>query len=195
LQAVRVGWTYVEEHNGWRYVPGGKEGAMARLQQALAAPDLLGALQTQVRPQGPGPDFYYNAIDGMVLNNGSVLSRNDVVLTFDKSIGNATYLGFKNGKHHVNFDIEDFEITKGNIRALVIHEIFGHGIMGFGDKTNDHYKAYWATIDSKYWSSTSDKFRIHTAEGLWLTWTRAGNYHGMPTKYMNVIYQYHPAYK
>jgi hypothetical protein len=50
LQAVTVGWTYVEEHNGWRYVPGGEEGAMARLQQALAAPDLLGA-QT-----GGGPD-------------------------------------------------------------------------------------------------------------------------------------------
>jgi hypothetical protein len=59
LQAVRVGWTYVEEHNGWRYVPGGKEGAMARLQQALAAPgakemevseNLLGDLQTQNGP-------------------------------------------------------------------------------------------------------------------------------------------------
>jgi RHS repeat-associated protein len=58
LQEVRVGWAYVEEHNGWRYVPGGKEGAMARLQQALAAPDLLGVLQqqTQYGPyQKPGP--------------------------------------------------------------------------------------------------------------------------------------------
>jgi RHS repeat-associated protein len=151
--------------------------------------------QTQGHPGAPDSKFYYDAIDGMVLNNGTVLSRNDVILTFYKATGNATYLGFKNGKHHVNFDIEDFEITKGNVRALVIHEIFGHGIMGYSYKTNDHYKAYWASIDSRYWSSTTDQYRTHTAEGLWLTWTQAGNYQGMPTKYMNIIYQYHPAYK
>lgn len=155
----------------------------------------LGQQQTGGEPGGPDPEFYYDALDGMVLNNGTVLSRNDVALTFNKASGNATYLGFRNGKHHVNFDIADFEITKGNVRALAIHEIFGHGIMGYGDKTNDHYKAYWTSIDSRYWSSTTDQYRTHTAEGLWLTWTRVGNYEGMPTKYMNVIYQYHPAFK
>ncbi|QOI98034.1 MAG: hypothetical protein HRU69_11305 [Flammeovirgaceae bacterium] len=160
------------------------------------APWMLAGWQQGQTQEGPqGPKFYYDAIHGMVLNDGKTLSRDDVALSFDPSPGNATYLGFKNGKHHVNFNIEDFEITKGNIRALMIHEIFGHGVKGYGDKTNDHYKAYWASIDSKYWSSTTDQFRIHTAEGLWLTWTRIGNYDGMPTKYMNVIYQYHPSFR
>lgn len=88
---------------------------------------------TQEGPQGP--KFYYDAIHGMVLNDGKTLSRDDVALSFDPSPGNATYLGFKNGKHHVNFNIEDFEITKGNIRALMIHEIFLGHVFEVGDST------------------------------------------------------------
>lgn len=54
--------------------------------------------------------FYYDAIDGMILNNGNSLRRHDMSLTFNKTSGNATYLGFKNGKHRVNFDITDYEV-------------------------------------------------------------------------------------
>jgi hypothetical protein len=155
-------------------------------------------------PQGPNSKFYYDAIDGMVMNNGDILKRDDVLLSFNTHIkrewdgklirgGNATYLGLKNGKHLINFNIEDYEITIDNIRALVIHEIEGHGIHGYSDKTNDHYKAYMLSIDSKYWTSTTDNFRMHTAQGLWTTWVRAGNlYTTMPTKYANVINNYHP---
>jgi hypothetical protein len=67
LQEVRVGWAYVEEHNGWRYVPGGKEGAMARLQQALAATQNWPYQErpTQERPTFAGGVMYSDIAQGL----------------------------------------------------------------------------------------------------------------------------------
>jgi hypothetical protein len=67
LQAVTVGWAYVEEHNGWRYVPGGKEGAMARLQQALAATQNWPYQErpTQERPTFAGGVMYSDIAQGL----------------------------------------------------------------------------------------------------------------------------------
>ena len=153
------------------------------------------------------PSDYYNALDGLVLPNGQTISRGDLELSFMgfeemkkiypkmTSAGNAHYLGLKDGKHHVNFNISDYEETLANIRAVAVHEIYGHGIMNYGEATKDHYKAYWASIDSKYWVGTTKAFREHTAYAMWLTWTRAGKYGGMPGKYLKVIYDYHPHYK
>jgi hypothetical protein len=87
-QAVTVGWAYVEEHSGWRYVSGGKEGAMARLQQALAGPDLLGALQAQIgpptvfvnmyaTPKGFDVDEYLTGLRSALIANGF---SNDLVV-------------------------------------------------------------------------------------------------------------------
>ncbi|EON78080.1 hypothetical protein ADIS_1277 [Lunatimonas lonarensis] len=151
-------------------------------------------------------EYYYNTLDKLVLPDGQIISREELLLTMMshdelKKIypnirkGNSHYLGYKDGKHHVNFSIADYETTKSNIRAVAIHEVYGHGIKGYSDAAKNHHKAYFASIDSKYWTSTTTAFRTHTAQAMWLTWTRAGNYGGMPAKYMNVIYNYHPHYR
>lgn len=150
----------------------------------------------QKRQQKQKPEFYYKALDGLELNDGNILSRDDFLLTFKEDPNaNATYLGFKNGKHNINFSISGYEETVENIQALTIHEAYGHGVMGFSDKNSNHYKAYWAVIDSKYWGSTSLRFKENTAYGMWSTWTNSGRYGGMPSHYMKVIYDYHPYYK
>lgn len=67
-------------------------------------------------------DFYYNALDGIIFNDGTKLSKNDFQLSFDDdATANARYLGFKNNKYLINFSIGDFEITADNIRATAIH--------------------------------------------------------------------------
>jgi hypothetical protein len=50
-------------------------------------------------------------------------------------------------------------------------------------------------LSQRYWSATTKQFKVHVAQAMWQTWTRVGKYGGMPQKYMNVIYQYHPAYR
>jgi RHS repeat-associated protein len=109
LQAVTVGWTYVEEHNGWRYVPGGKEGAMARLQQALAAPDLLGA-QTGVGPGYP-----------LALKNASL---NDIMAAF-RDIYASSRVGSYNMSHF--FDTKGVSINQSSHRAEYV-KVFNNGI-------------------------------------------------------------------
>ena len=150
-----------------------------------------------------GSDFYYDALDGLVLNNGDVISRNDLALSFmneeefkkaypNGRIGNANYLGFSNGKHQVNFNITSYEVTAGNIRALAIHEIYGHGVMQWNDDYSNHYKAYWAVIDNvTYWNQTTTSFRKNHAYGMWLMWTNTGRRSRMPEKYMKVVDDYY----
>ncbi len=115
-------------------------------------------------------DYYYDAVDGMVFNDGTVMSRNDFEITLNPDYtGNARYYGFKNGKHHVNFAISDYEITPNNIRATMIHEAYGHGVKDFSGGFpgpdifgGTHHKAYYATIDSKYWNNTTLTFKKFT---------------------------------
>ncbi|MDX5479762.1 MAG: hypothetical protein LPJ98_15050, partial [Cyclobacteriaceae bacterium] len=144
---------------------------------------------------------YYSALDGLELPNGNTISKNKLYLTFMsfeqlKKInskiqkGNAHYLGEKDGKYHVNFSISDYEETKSNIQALAVHEIFGHGIEGIG-VAKGHYRAYWASVDSKYWTGTTDRFKQHVAFSMWRTWTSEGNYQRMPEKYMKVVDKYY----
>jgi RHS repeat-associated protein len=119
---------------------------------------------------------YYAALDGLELPNGKTISKNSLYLTFmsfeqllkinpKTQQGNAHYMGEKDGKYHVNFSVSNFEETKNNIRALGVHEIYGHGIRGFGS-IEEHYKAYWVSVDSKYWHGTTDLFKEHAAWGM-----------------------------
>jgi RHS repeat-associated protein len=144
---------------------------------------------------------YYAALDGLVLPNGKTISKDRLHLTFmsyeqlkkiDSKIqkGNAHFMGEKDGKYHVNFSVSDYEETKNNIRALGVHEIYGHGIKGIG-YINEHYKAYWASIDSKYWHGTTERFKEHVAWGMWRTWAGEGNSQRMPEKYMRIVDKYY----
>ncbi|QOI98043.1 MAG: hypothetical protein HRU69_11355 [Flammeovirgaceae bacterium] len=139
-----------------------------------------------------GPDFYYNALNGLVLNNGTILSKNDLVLTFNNlPYRDARYLGFKDGKYHVNFDIKSFEETQANIRATAIHEIFGHGVKGYGNPDKTHHKAYFATIDSKYWKATTDAFKTSTVDLMWKYFYNEVGNQRMPEPYQTLYDLYH----
>ncbi|WP_163399224.1 RHS repeat-associated core domain-containing protein [Flavobacterium fluviatile] len=134
---------------------------------------------------------YYDALDGIQFNDGSIKHRSDFVLTFKPSeSANATYLGFKGGKYHINFDISDFEVTKSNIRALTIHEAYGHGDMNYGDDNKNHYKAYTATIDSKYWQTTTYEFKHNTVYKMWYYFYNEVGNKRMQEKYMNEYDKY-----
>ncbi|MFC5283658.1 hypothetical protein [Pedobacter alpinus] len=113
----------------------------------------------------------------------------------DKSLNNypganAKYLGFNNGKYRIGFDIGDFEITRANIRGLMIHEGYGHGIMGYRDGFKNHYKAYFAVIDSKYWAETSQLFKKHTVRGMWTYYFKEVGNKAMPEPYQSMYFKY-----
>ena len=143
---------------------------------------------------------YYAALDGLEVPNGKTISKNSMYLTsmsFEqlKKIhpkiqkGNAHYVGEKDGKYHVNFSVSNYEETNNNIRALGVHEIYGHGTKGIG-YTDGHYKAYWASVDSKYWHGTTERFKEHVSWSMWRTWRGDGNSQRMPEKYMRIVDKY-----
>ena len=127
---------------------------------------------------------FYDAVDGIVFNDGSVKSIKDFKLSFEPDLnGNAHYKGFFNNKHHINFDIGDYEMTIANIRALTIHEGYGHGVKGYHDDNKNHYKAYQASIDSRYWESTTYKFKYHAVTQMWTYYYYEVGNQRMPVKY------------
>ncbi len=131
-------------------------------------------------------DFYYNALDGLVMNNGRVLKREELSLTFKYSAtSNALYGGYKNGKFHVNFSIGEYEITIANVQGLAIHEIYGHGIMGYHDSKKNHHLAYMAVVDSRYWNLTTERFMKHTLKYMYIYFFNETGSNILPTKYYN----------
>lgn len=134
---------------------------------------------------------YYDAVDGMEFNDGTIMSRDkfDISLN-DDATANARYLGYENGKYKVNFDISDYEITPDNIRATMIHEAYGHGVKGFSDGLRNHYKAYFATVDSRYWVNTTLQFKKFTVKTMWQYFYNEVGYKPMPLKYYNEYIKY-----
>lgn len=145
---------------------------------------------SQFEQDDKDPEFYYDALDGLELNDGSKVTRDQLNLTFDKSaVGNATYRGFKNGKHHINFNIESYEVTRGNIRALGIHEIWGHGVKKY-KHFGDHHKAYFDTIDSKYWEGTTEAFKKHETDWMYRFFYKEKPYERMPARFEKEYFKY-----
>lgn len=115
---------------------------------------------------------YKRAIYGMNLPDVIVLTKDNIEIFFQDALkwgfsqkdANAMYLGKSNGKYYVTFSIGDYEETIDNIRVTVVHEIYGHGIEGYSDGTNTHYKAYFAEIDSQYWGNTTDSYKYYTVK-------------------------------
>ena len=99
-------------------------------------------------------------------------------------------IGFKGGKYYINFDITDYEVTKSNIRALTIHEAYGHGVMNYRDRFKNHYKAYQAVIDSKYWKTATYEFKHNQVYKMWSYYYKEVGYQRMPEKYMKEYYKY-----
>jgi len=138
-----------------------------------------------------GLDFYYNAVDGMIFNDGTIMSRHDFVISLNSDpTANGRYLGFINGKHHVNFSMYDYEVTKPNIQALMIHEAYGHGVKGYSDDFLTHHRAYFATIDSRYWDSTTWNFKNHNVKKMWGLYFKEGGYQRMPEPYQTMYDKY-----
>ncbi len=144
---------------------------------------------------GIGLDFYYDAVDGMAFNDGSIMSRSDFVFTLDSdSNANARYLGFIDGKHHINFSIVDYEVTEANVRAITIHEAYGHGVMGYHDKLKNHHKAYFASIDSKYWEATTGSLKSHNVNKMYNYYYRETGSSNLPSVYLNEFWKYQTLY-
>lgn len=143
-----------------------------------------------ISQNSPDPEYYYRALDNLVLPNNQVIKRANLILTFfylppgAQRGGNAHFMGHKNGKWKVNFSIGDYEITLDNIRTLAVHEIYGHGIKGYMDDIG-HYKCYQASIDCIYWGNTTDSFKIHTLKEYYSGYFKATGSNIMP------VYIYH----
>jgi RHS repeat-associated protein len=153
----------------------------------VAGANSRGSERIQQQQTQTKSEFYYNTLDGLVLNDGTVLSKNDLVLMFDNlPFSDARYLGFKNGRHHVNFSIKSYQETKANIRATAIHEIYGHGIKGYGNANKTHHLAYFSSIDSKYWKATTDAFKTSTVDNMWGYYYREVGYQRMPELYQTM---------
>lgn len=133
--------------------------------------------------------------DGFTTPNGEYISRDEFELTFNKDKrANGRYMVFKDGKHHVNLDIGSYETTIHNVKALMVHELYGHGIMGYSNVKLNHHKAYFASIDSKYWGGTTSAFRAHTVNLMWEYYSsQVGG--RMPMPYHNIFWKYQTLYK
>ncbi len=117
---------------------------------------------------GAKAKIFETFLDGMIFNDGTKYSKGDAIITTNSdAVGNARYLGLKNGKHQVNFDIGEYEWTVENIRATFIHELEGHGFNGFTSALDNHHKAYFASMDSRYWSGTTDAYKKHEVYNMW----------------------------
>ncbi len=142
----------------------------------------------------PGLDFYYRAVDGMELPDGTIISKDDIVFTFvDDPTFNASYGGLKEGKHHINLNIGDYEVTSDNVRALVVHEVYGHGIMGYDTNTN-HHLAYFSSVDSKYWDGTTLRFKQHVVNQMWIRYYYEVGNQRMPQPYQSNFDKYQTLY-
>lgn len=56
--------------------------------------------------------------------------------------------------------------------------------MNYGDRYNNHYKAYTATIDSKYWKSTTWEFKHNAVYKMWAYFYKEVGNKRMQEKYM-----------
>lgn len=90
----------------------------------------------------------------------------------------------------MNFSISDYEITKANVQALMIHEAFGHGVMGYSDKLTNHHKAYFATIKSRYWKDTTLEFKQATVTKMWRYYYKEIGYKRMPEPFQSAYNKY-----
>ena len=135
---------------------------------------------------GAKSKIFETFLDGMSFNNGTKYNIGDAIITTNSdALGNARYLGLKNGKHQVNFDIGEYEWTVENVRATFIHESEGHGFNGFRSNLDNHHKAYFESMNSKYWRGTTDAYKKHAVHHMW-------NYYyyevgpNLPSKYYNI---------
>ena len=127
----------------------------------------------------------------MEFNDGTVMSRdNFVIILEDDLTANARYKWFVNGKHHVNFDLSDYEITPDNIRGTIIHEAYGHGVQGYSDALNTHHKAYFASIRSKYWTNTTLTFKKFTVNNMWKYYYNEVGYRPLPIDIHRIYTKY-----
>ncbi|MCK4662313.1 MAG: hypothetical protein KAT68_05575, partial [Bacteroidales bacterium] len=79
---------------------------------------------------------------------------------------NGRYGGIENKKHLMKYDFGDYEYTVENISVTAVHEIWGHGIKKWGDKTKTHRKCYFAEVNSKYWNGTTLRFKNYTLKTM-----------------------------
>ena len=143
-----------------------------------------------------------NVLSNTELPNGSTLKRSDFVLTLnpdpDGDWGEYFPMkyDFKTNTHHLNLSL-GCEWTVENVRLIGgIHEIYGHGIMRWGDRFGGggtHYKTYQAQMDSKYWLKSTNAAKRNTVLNWWKSYyydVNKGDNTNYPPKYINNYYKY-----
>jgi RHS repeat-associated protein len=134
------------------------------------------------------------------LPNGSTLKRSDFVLTLNPDVDWGEYFpmnyNFKTSTHYLNLSL-GCEWTVENVRIIGgIHEIYGHGIMRWGDRFGGggtHYKIYQAQMDSKYWLKSTNAAKRNIVLNWWNSYyydVNKGDNTNYPPKYMNNYYKY-----
>jgi hypothetical protein len=122
--------------------------------------------------------------------NGQYLGKTELSI-FDKLLA---ILGITNpfvGKYIMTVDLSYDEWTVENLKLLTIHEIWGHGIMGYGDATDTHHLIYEAEINSVYWDKSTERNKYSNVRNY-------SNYYKKETgkslspKYQNFLKKYLP---
>jgi len=142
---------------------------------------------------------YQPAIYGMKLPDGTIIYKENIAIYFPNLLkegfsqrdANAMFLGKIEGVYHITFSIGDYEETPDNIRLTVVHEMYGHGIKGYVDGTKTHYKAYFAEIDSQYWTSATDRYKGHAVTVMWEYYLKEVGYQRMPQRYQAAYDKYY----
>jgi RHS repeat-associated protein len=148
-------------------------------------------------------DKVFNHIaNGTIAPDGTKLGSNKIKLIYDKNLSqrigidaNAYADGKINGVYIMSHAIGDYEWTIENIRATIIHEIWGHEIKGWSGgfvRGNTHYKCYQAEIDSKYWDSSTERYKKHTVNNYYKYFYYSGkDWNQMPLKYQSIVQKYY----
>ena len=111
-------------------------------------------------------DILNHVVSGTKLPYGEGFLREGTfnVNRTNAATSNGMYNGKVNGIHQMDFSASDYEWTVENIRGLATHEIWGHGIKGYGDKTKNHHLIYQGQMDSPYWGGSTDRYKSHTVD-------------------------------
>jgi len=108
----------------------------------------------------------YTVLAKTQLPDGSILGLKDIKLSLNSDPNNLGVYNFNYSTqmHEINLDLQSKGWTVENIRLTGgIHEYFGHGIKGWGDRIGGtggtHRKIYALEMDSKYWEKATSSMK------------------------------------
>jgi hypothetical protein len=111
------------------------------------------------------PDINMSVLDNSSLSTWDDRNPTNITNNGSSRNGEATTRGLQNGKFRVSVRMTggyvpaDFNTVSNVQNALGAHEYLGHGVMGYGDLTMNHRKAYELQMTHPTWANTSGNYK------------------------------------